>query len=343
MKYWQIAAGSDSRDYSHDFLKYGLAFVGGKQQIATIQQVEIGDRVILKRGLGQIIAAGIVVERDGRVKGDVRTQDGIHDWLRDYDGWDLPGYCCIEWHREDQPRSVTGLTRGTIKQVHQPQLCTIADDMIQTTSSCPLVASPTPTEELTEDEMLGSLIRAGLRPANAEELTATLRRVKLLANYYYNHCDWVDIREHEARSFLIIPFLIALGWSEQQIKIELGVKDGRIDIAGFRRPYRRDSVTHLPNNDDCVLILESKGFSQGLDYAHGQGKEYATQFPKCNVVVASNGYCYKAYRRTGDGSAFEETPTAYLNLLRPRKSYPLDPGKANGGLELLSHLMPQRG
>jgi type I site-specific restriction endonuclease len=182
-----------------------------------------------------------------------------------------------------------------------------------------------------------------LRPANAEELTDTLRRIRLLAGYYYRDCDWDDIREHEARTFLIIPFLIALGWSEQQIKIELGVKDGRIDIAGFRRPYRRDPETRQPNNQDCVLILESKGFSQGLDYAHGQGKEYATQFPKCEVVVASNGYCYKAYRRKTDDTGFEDMPSAYLNLLRPRKSYPLDPGKQNGGLELLSYLMPQRG
>jgi hypothetical protein len=60
-KYWQIAAGSDSRDYSQDFLRYGLAFVGGSQQIAIMQQVALGDRVIQKRGLGLILAAGVVV------------------------------------------------------------------------------------------------------------------------------------------------------------------------------------------------------------------------------------------------------------------------------------------
>jgi hypothetical protein len=343
MKYWQIAAGSDSRDYSGDFLKYGLAFVGGSQQIAAMQQVELGDRLILKRGVSQILAAGVVVERGGKIRGDARTNGEARDWLRDYDGWDLPGYCCVDWHREPAPRTVTGLTRGTIRQAHQPQLRTAADEIIQAGAKCEVVPEPGPAEPLGDDEMLAFLIRAGLRPANAEELTDTLRRIRLLAGYYYRDCHWDDIREHEARTFLIIPFLIALGWSEQQIKIELGVKDGRIDIACFRRPYRRDPGTGQPNNADCVLILESKGFSQGLDYAHGQGKEYAAQFPNSEVVVASNGYCYKAYRRKTDGTGFEDTPTAYLNLLRPRKSYPLDPGKPNGGLELLSHLMPQRG
>jgi hypothetical protein len=208
-----------------------------------------------------------------------------------------------------------------------------------------VVPEPGPTEPLADDEMLGFLIRAGLRPANAEELTGTLRRIRLLASYYYRDCDWDDIREHEARTFLIIPFLLALGWSDLQIKIkiELGVKDGQVDIACFRRPYRRDRETGRPNNHDCVLILESKVFSQGLDYAHAQGKEYAAQFPKIEVVVASNGYCYKAYRRNAEGTGFEDAPSAYLNLLRPRKSYPLDPGKKSGGLELLSYLMPQRG
>jgi hypothetical protein len=350
-RYWQIFAGSDSRDYSEDFIRYGLAFVGDSPKIATMQQVELGDRVILKRGLSLIVAAGVVVERDGKFRGDARTEGEVRAWLRDHDGWDLPGYCFVEWHREPKPRSVTGLTRATIEQVREPELRAAADEIIQATTACPIVAEPGSAEPLADDEMLSFLVRSGLRPANAEELTETLRRIRLLAGYYYRDCDWRDIREHEARTFLIIPFLIALGWSEQQIKIELGVKvkielgvkRRRIDIACFRRPYRRDPESSEPNNHDCVLILESKGFSQGLFYAHGQGKVYAAQFPNCEVVVASNGYCYKAYRRKADHSAFEDTPSAYLNLLRARKSYSLDPGKKNGGLELLSYLMPQRG
>lgn len=342
MTYWQIAAGSGGRDYSRDFLRYGLAFVGGSQPIETMRHVALGDRVILKRGLGQILAAGVIVERNGKCRGDASEEGGeVRGWLRDYDGWDLPAYCHVEWHRAPTPMSASGLTRGTIKQVHQPDLRKAADDLIQMAPSVPIEAEPPPTKPLTDDEMLGFLIQSGLRPANAEELTGTLRRIRLLAGYYYNHCAWEDIREHEARTFLIIPFLVALGWSEQQIKIELGVAGGRIDIACFRRPYRRDAENR-PNDGDCVLILESKGFSQGLDYAHGQGKGYAEAFPKCEVVVASNGYCYKAYRRKPDAAGFEETPSAYLNLLRPRRRYPLDPSKENGGLELLRYLMPQR-
>ena len=89
-------------------LATGWSIRRGSQQIAIMQQVALGDRVILKRGLGQILAAGVVVERDWNR--DARTETDVREWLRDYDGWDLPGYCCVEWHCEPTPRSVTGQT-----------------------------------------------------------------------------------------------------------------------------------------------------------------------------------------------------------------------------------------
>ncbi len=35
MNYWQIAAGSQGRDYASEFLRFGMAFVGGDVQIGT--------------------------------------------------------------------------------------------------------------------------------------------------------------------------------------------------------------------------------------------------------------------------------------------------------------------
>ena len=67
--YWQIAAGSVGRDYAELFLKFGMAFVGGEWQIATMNEIQKGDIVLLKRGLYQVVAVGEVVERDGKYKG----------------------------------------------------------------------------------------------------------------------------------------------------------------------------------------------------------------------------------------------------------------------------------
>ena len=226
------------------------------------------------------------------------------------------------------------MTRATIQQVGRPDLRQIGDEIISSAAVPTICPEPQKVDGLNDDEMLEFLIEEGLRPSTADELTITLKRIRLLANHYYRarDFDWQDIREHETRTFLIVPFLLALGWSEQQIKIELAVIGGRVDIACFSRSYRK-------NNTECVLLLESKGFSQGLDYAHQQGKNYAAEFSNCQVVVASNGYCYKAYGRKTTETGFEEHPSAYLNLLRPTKQYPLNPS-VGGGLELLSYLLP---
>lgn len=50
-EYWQIAAGSEGRDYADRFLQFGMAFVGGDSQIAAMDRVNAGDVVLLKRGL----------------------------------------------------------------------------------------------------------------------------------------------------------------------------------------------------------------------------------------------------------------------------------------------------
>jgi len=89
-----------------------------------------------------------------------------------------------------------------------------------------------------------------------------------------------------------------------------------------------------------VLLLESKGFGQSLDYAFTEVKGYAEHFPKCQVLITSNGYCYKAYHRKAGGSGFEDSPSAYLNLLRPTKTHPLLPG-VGGATELLAYLLPR--
>lgn len=335
MKFWQVAAGSSGRDYTQSFLDYGMAFVGGPVQRQTIVQVKPGDGIVLKRGMSEIVAAGHIVNRDGKCCGDEDK-----DWLRDFDGWDLAGYCYVDWHVPKKPMAVNGLTRATIQGLNRPDLIASAQSILALPKRPASKAEPNKANELGDEQILEFLICEGLRPANAEELTATFNRIRRLARYYYEQCSWEDVREHEARTFLIAPLLIALGWSEQQIKIELAADNrGRIDMACFAKPYRR--IDGTPNNSDCVVLLESKGFQYGLDYAHSQGKSYATTFPASGVVVATNGYCYKAFLRSSDGKGFDERPSAYLNLLRPRDRYPLDPENVAGGLELLRYLLPQ--
>jgi hypothetical protein len=322
--YWQIAAGSAGRDYCDEFIRFGLAFVGGDIQIETMTRVQPGDRVLLKRGLSEIRAVGVVVARDGKHNGC-----GDKNWLRDFDGWDLEAYCCVEWHIPPQPLSVAGLTRSTIERTWKPEIIEQAERVLKEHPAVDIQSEPPPTRRVEDEEIVEFLIRKGLRIAAAEELTATFRRIRRLANYYYQHSTWAQIREHETRTFLIVPLLLALGWPEQSIKIEQPNAGGRVDLALFNGPFPGDPA-------ESIALIETKGFAQGLSYAPEQARNYAKHFPKCAVVFVSNGYCYKAYVRTESGFATE--PSAYLNIREPRDAYPLNP-KIPGALEVLRLLL----
>lgn len=328
MAVWIVSAGWLGRDYADAFYKFGMAFVGGDKQCSTMGSVQERDLILLKRGMSEFLAAGTVVKRNGAVSGH-----GDKDWLRDFDGWDLPAYCFVEWHVPPQPLPAQGLRVGTIYRSAQPQHLTVAQELL-TVPSIPPTPEPEPTEKIDDEKLLSFLIRIGLPVSRADDLTEGLRRIRLLANYYYRNWAWDEIREHETRTFLVTPLLLALGWSEQQLKIELPAPGGRVDIACFAGPYSGRA-------EDVVALLETKGFSQGLIYAADQAKGYATHFPRCKAVIVTNGYCYKTYIRRDDG-VFPTSPSAYLNLLRPRSRYPLDPEHVAGALDVLDCLLPAK-
>jgi hypothetical protein len=77
---WQVAAGSVGRDYSDRFLSHGIAFVGDQGE-AAMKQVHLGDTMILKGGVSQILAVGRVAARNGKFK-----DSGDKDRLKDFDG-----------------------------------------------------------------------------------------------------------------------------------------------------------------------------------------------------------------------------------------------------------------
>jgi hypothetical protein len=311
-----------------------IAFVG-ERYAPRMRQMKVGDVVVLKRGITRILAVGKVVERDGK-------HFGLSDkeWLRDFDGWDLPAYCHVKWHRPPKPYKVTGLARGTIMEMHQTEPRRVADKILQMPPDGEPYSDPPSTQGVSDNKIRDFLISEGLDSTTADNLISEFDRVRKLAQHYYDQWPyWRDIREHEARTFLIVPVLLTLGWSEQQLKIELGtVGAKRIDIACFRRAYQRDGDGE-PNNGDCALIIESKDFSAGLDYAHDQAIAYARNFPSCRSVLVSNGYCYKAFTRDST-EEFSTEPSAYLNLLKPRARYPLDPENVDGALEVLRLMLP---
>lgn len=336
--YWQIAAGDGGRDYSEYFLKFGVATVGGKPNVSTMmEKVKCGDIAVLKQGTSKILAAGKIVERNGVCVSTTDSSDEGKRWFDDFDGWEQPAYCHVDWHKADPPLEVGGLGRGTINRSHKTEVHQAASRLIDEAPVYPRISPPYPVELISEETLISFLVEQGLRPSDAENLTDTFRRIRLLAVYYReltNRETNISVKEDETRAFLILPFLSALGWTEQQLKLELKVphNKGYIDIAGFRQPYKG-------NNEDCILIVEAKSLAGGLDFTFQQAKAYAEEFPNCQVIVTSNGYCYKTYHRKHNQNAFSEKPSAYLNLLSPTTKYHLDT-EIDGAREVLRWLLP---
>ena len=281
-----------------------------------------GDVVILKSGIKKIVAAGHATERNG-VCSEKRES-------RDFDGWDLGGYCYVDWHIPPEPIAVTGLKIGTISGVKEDSSPTNQADRIIATYDVQKCYDPEPcTQKIDDETILNFLIREGLRPGAAEDLTGAFSRIRRLARYYRDYA-WGDIREHEARTFLVIPLLLALGWAEQQIKIEYPVEGNkRADIVCFSRPYSQP-------DKKCEIVIETKDFQTGLDFAPDQAKWYGEKLGS-NIVAVTNGYCYKIYGRDPNGKFMLH---AYLNIFSPTDRYPRD-DTIEGALEVFRLLLPQ--
>lgn len=318
-QYWQITAGSGGRNYSKYFLKYGIAFVGGKVNEARMKKIKKGDIVVLKEVGKEMKAAGKVVGEHGCC--------GDKEWLKDFDGWALPAYCYVDWRvlrtgfRTYRSRTIERIWNETIRE-RAWEICDRGDAPEK-------VSEPQEIQKVEVGEMLECLMKAGLK-ASKDELGKSIRRILDLANDYYppQEFGWDWILEHETRTFLVAPLLLALGWSERQIKIELGCDGGKVDIALFRENFKNDK-------NDCVAVIETKAFHIGLDYADKQAEVYAKNFTSCETLITTNGHCYKIYKK--DGKNFKEH--AYMNLLKPTKKYPIDPN-VDGALEALKWLLP---
>lgn len=340
--YWAIAAGSSGRDYSDLFLKFGMAFCGDKKQVAKIN---VGDTVILKqRKMGKtgISAAGKVVQRDGKHgfdEGKV-SLDKDKEWLLDVDGWSLPAWCYVDWRvlDGDENDSVPGLApRGTISRAKHPNPQKVADKILATGRPPKETEhkGPEETKLVAVQELLETLCREGLIKLPADELQKKVDHIRQLAEYYSENYPWnANIPEHEARTFLVVPLLLALGWSEQQIKIELA----NVDIACFSRPYEK----WKESRENCVAVIETKKYASGLDDAQPQARRYSDKFPNCKALITTNGYCYKIYLKDEKGSFSKDPydPSAYINLLNPRDKYPLNPKEGNGALDAIKCLLP---
>lgn len=342
MTYWQVAAGEGTRDFADVFLQYGILLMGSghlgsfrehperykgikgwQRKIVTLaESMDRGDVVVMKKRWGtkgEIVAAG-------RVTSDYEFLGPFDD----VDGWDLRHGRKVNWFLPDFPLDVNGLARGTVSRVHKGQILKAADRLLQEGNEVGAAEIPQTAKRVSEEDLVGSLIWNGLRPADAEAVIRAIWHVRRLAGWYVSRMD--QINEHEIRTFLIVPILLALGWSEQRIKTEWN----HTDISLFAEVFEKGSKP--------FLILESKRMGVGLGHAERQVQLYAKQFPNCNKLVTSTGdrywlYVKKSCENWDAGKMKEKHLSAYMNLFNLKDRHPYLSG-VGGAPELLKSLMP---
>lgn len=314
---WQIAAGDGDRDFADLFLTHGLACVGSH---ARIQRLAQGDLLILKRGAPQREWS---VEAVGRVEGPYYVEPR----LEDVEGWDLRHMVPVRWRVPDKPVRMSNLVRGTLKGVNQPSVQKHASELWDTLADrerTPVELPPKPTE-LNDEGLINHLIDEGVASGRAEDIQQIIWRIRRLAQWYERKGRRVS--EHEIRTFLIVPLLLALGWPEQRINIEYK----HADIALWDRPFSSEGA-------QLGTIIETKRLMAALDGGPvEQAKRYAARYSHCDRLVVSDGLRYKLL--TLDRDSGDWTATAYAHLLKLRSRHPTDQSVA-GASELFAALVP---
>lgn len=313
---WQIAPGDGRRDYADVFLRYGVAAVGPgdpgpffdhrdeyldparriyrRWMRSFCEDPQVGDLFVLRGMRGRTPVA--------RAVGIVDRQYKFEPGLGDVEGWDLQHTLGVAWRIPREPVEMPGLnTRGTFSQSHQVlgRALAVWRSLASGPSPEPI---PPPPEPLTDDELINRLIDHGVATGRAEVIASAIWRLRRLARWYSHNSD--GLLEHEIRTFLIAPLLLALGWPEQQIRIEYQ----HADIALFNRSSSDAGAT-------VSLIVESKRFWDPLGGRPiEQAKRYARRHPRCAALVVSDGARYKLLRLDESG---DWRTVAYTNFLRP--------------------------
>ena len=327
MNYWQVACGDGRREYSEVFLKYGVMLIGSgepgnyfekkeyyrnviyplKKDFSVLssfaEQVEEGDIVVLKRPSGKLWEVLAV----GTVKGDYAHLPVFDD----VEWWDLQHCRYVEWVTPKDKKLITGLTRGTFRRINKQETIQAIKELLKSGIQQPSEPIPAPAEKLSDEDLIDILINYGLRAKDAEDFTQTIRRIRRLVKWYQSYGK--HFKEHETRTFLIIPLILALGWPEQKLKIEWN----NIDIAFFEKPYSKENKK---SSEQCIIILESKKLREGLSFAKSQASIYADKYPRCKRLIVSDGCCYKLFTRKGKDWNY----SAYLNILRPKRTHPYE-------------------
>jgi hypothetical protein len=336
MRVWQIACGESGRYYDDLFLDHDVMFLGpgrpgpfnptnyaraaaegeitkhsALQVQRFFQDVQPDDMVLLRKGY-RVLSIGVAREMSCY-------------WLEEFDdvyGWDLQHCRRVQWQRhldgqldaiqakhelfEDRKQipTFTRVEDATVLNPVEPFLskCSSAGQL----KPLPKVPKPIGLEELGV-----RLFALGLPNHSVDQVIAALQRQRRLVGWYAAQGDAAKRpSEHEVVAHMVLPLMLALGWSEQLLAVEWN----RIDLAAF---------AGTPTTAErCVLLCEAKHVGRGLQNVWEQARGYVTELGLvgCRKILLTEGARFYLYERD-DKAGWPDRPTGYLNVEKIREDH----------------------
>jgi hypothetical protein len=350
MSVWQIAAGDGGRDYSELCIKHDVMMMGpgdpgdfrdkrsdysrltGQRRGAInslCYEMQTNDVVLLRRGY-RIVAIGVVPENQ-------YAWDGRFD---DVYGWDLQHIQRVCW-QENLAHDLAAIQKSqelfngrkqivTFPRVHDAGILKHISAIAGRCLVRELRDLPAePGKELSEEDVGEGLFSYGLSQKSVEAVLSAFHRQRRLLNWYRQHGEASSRpTEHEVVAHMVLPMLLALGWSEQLLAVEWK----KVDLAAFR--------TTPTTAEECVMLCEAKGMWDGLQGTLQQAQDYVTKLilKSCRRILLTQGGRFYVYTREGAGK-WSQVPSGYFNVDRLRSQYVI-PAKTAAIATIMS-LTPQ--
>jgi hypothetical protein len=323
---WQIAAGEPRRYYDHLFIEHDVMFMGpGRHGCYGDNRAKYGQvRNGLRRFVEHVHEGDVVLLRLGQVAKAIGLAAGDdYAWCDTFDdvfGWDLQHTRRVIWQEDlkdelNRVQPEEGFFRSkqsaTFSAVNNPKVLEQIEPLLSRCRERPLQALPDkPPPPLAPADLGRELFARGLANEAVDKTLAAIERQRRLWLWYDEHGRATGRpTEHEVVAHMVVPLLLALGWSEQLLAVEWK----RIDLAGFSGTPTDES--------NCVLACEAKVMGHGLQDVLPQPEQYVQErkLTGCQKVLLTDGARFYLYER--DGRKWSDTAKGYLNVNLIRTSH----------------------
>ena len=332
-----MAAGQAGRFYSDLFLKHDVMFLGpgnfgpyAKAAYARVVDDELAGSGIVSNiaSFHDNVSPGqIVLMRNGlRVKAIGIVADTAYEWNETFDdvyGWNLQHTRRVIWqeHLSENLERIqkNGPLFGDRKQI--PTFTRVSDEsvlaplrplfsMFRQRALRPLpLPLPAP---LSLDEVGQQLFARGVANDAVDKVIAAIERQRRLLRWYEQFGGPSNRpTEHEVVAHIVLPLLLALGWSEQLLAVEWR----KIDLAAF--------WTTPSTEQNCVLVCEAKSRHHGLQDVREQAFNYVENLKLhyCKRVLLTDGGRFYLFERRSGEKPWSPQAVGYLNVERIRTNH----------------------